>query len=344
MQHSTGMRTTEPASMTPPPLAADPGLHNAPALIGDIGGTHARFAVLESGVISRVEVLASADYAGVVEAAAAYLERVGRPTVASAALAVATPVDGDTVAFTNLPWAFSIEQVRKALRVQHLRVVNDFAALARAVPLLHAGDAQHLCGVAASDAPPFAPRLVLGPGTGLGMACVTRVGERWHVLPGEGGHATLAPHLAQDMDLIRLLWQRYPHVSAERVLCGPGLALLYRSLAQIAGVAVDPALDAPAIATIAGEQRDTLALETIRTFCRLLGGVAGNAVLTMGATGGVYLAGGVLQKLATLFDADAFRAGFTAKGRFSDYVARVPVLRITHPQPALLGAAALLRE
>lgn len=356
----------------------------APRLVADIGGTHARFA-LSAGpgaAPGQQRTLACADHPSLAAAAAAYLADAGRPPVREACFAVAGPVAGDRIAFTNRAWSFSVAETRAALRLTRLEVVNDFEAQARALPLLSAAE---LRAVGGGVADPEAPRVVLGPGTGLGVAALVRAGRRWVPVPGEGGHVSLSPMNAREAAVLARLWQRWDHVSAERLVSGPGLQLLWltlraldgqppreapapeeitrRALASTAGsdpaakaVGSDPAVAEPAVAVAAAmgsdpavpdpgvPAADAFSGEALALFCALLGTVAANVAVTLGARGGVYLGGGIVPALGAWFDASPFRARFEHKGRFSAYAAAIPTWVITAPDPALRGAAAVLDE
>jgi glucokinase len=314
-----------------------------PSLIADIGATNARFALVspDSG-LQRPRVLACEDYPTIHGAIAAYLEDelpladVRRPE--AAALAIAGPVTGDKVALTNHPWSFSIEELRGHLGIERLHVLNDFAAVAVAMPHLAPDERTQIGGGAPL---PDAPVGVLGPGSGLGVGGLVRAPDGWLSLPGEGGHATMAPANSRESAVLDRMRARYDHVSAERVLSGPGLVDLYTTLAEIDGV---PAasytasqITSPAICESEGYCR-----EAVDMFCAMLGTVAGNLALTLGARGGIYVAGGIVPKLGARFAASAFRERFEAKGRLRPYLARIPTYVVTHPFPAFLGLAALL--
>jgi glucokinase len=334
-----------------PPADAAPG---HPCLVADIGGTHARFAWLSApgAAPGHVQVLAVADHAGPAEAARSYLQglRAGigtdwRPP-RRAAFAVATAVTGDAIAFTNSPWAFSCEALRRALALDALAVLNDFEALALALPGLTAAQRRPLGGPPLADltaAPVGTVLAVIGPGTGLGVGAVLRTRSGWQALPGEGGHATLAASDALEAAVIAVVRRDRGHVSAERLLAGPGLPLLYAALAEVQG---RPPMEGATPAAIVDAARagggDALASETLALFARLLGGMAGNLALTLGARGGVFVGGGVVPRLGDAFDMAAFRACFEAKGRFQGYLAAVPTALVTDTLAALGGAALVL--
>jgi glucokinase len=313
-----------------------------PWLVGDIGGTNARFGLVDpDGSLLHSSVLADADYPGLGEAIEAYLGgRGGLPRPRQAAIAVASPITGDAVRMTNHTWAFSISKLRLRLGFERLEVINDFTAQALALPHLGPGDKMVVGG---GEALPHAPIGVLGPGSGLGVSGLISVGERWVPLAGEGGHATMAPASERESAALSEMRRHFDHVSAERVLSGPGIVNLYNALAAVDGV---PAAQytAAQITDVEIGNEDGLCRETTEMFCAMLGTVAGNLALTLGAKGGVYIGGGIVPRLGERFAASQFRGRFEAKGRFRDYLAAIPTFVVTHKLPAFLGCAAKLRE
>lgn len=321
-----------------------------PRLLADIGGTNARFAwVARPGdAPALLQTLPVQAHAGPAEAAWAYLDGLragagaGWRAPRRAAFAVATAVRGDRIAFTNSPWTFSREAVRRALALDALAVVNDFEALAMSLPGLTPSQ-QRPIGVLPMplhvDAAVGTVLAVVGPGTGLGVGALLRTRTGWQALPGEGGHVTLAAADALEAEVIAVVRRRHAHVSAERLLAGPGLPLLHAALGTVQGrpPAIESTPEAIVNAALGGHDR--LALETLDLFCRLLGSLAGNLVLTLGARGGLYVGGGVVPHFAGHFCASDFRARFEAKGRFADYLAAVPTALITDTLAALGGVA-----
>ncbi|HZB91739.1 MAG TPA: glucokinase [Stellaceae bacterium] len=309
-------------------------------LIGDIGATNARFARLDAaGSIVRTRVFACDDFLTVEAAIAAYLaEEPTLPRPEEAALAVASPVTGDAVTLTNHPWSFSIAALRERLGLTRLLVVNDFAATALAVQRLKPEERSAIGGGAPAADQPIG---VIGPGTGLGVSALVPTPSGWIALSGEGGHATMPPADRRESEVLEHMRRRFDHVSAERVLSGPGLVNLYNTLAEIDDVPAAPFTPAQIADRRIGES-DPLAREALALFCAMLGTVAGDLALTLGARGGVYIAGGIVPRLGASFAASRFRERFEAKGRFSTYLSAIPTYVITHPIPALLGLAALL--
>lgn len=309
-----------------------------PALVADIGGTNARFALLTpDGAVERPIVLRCADHAGLAEAAEAYLAEV-RPTVRPrrAAVAVAGPVSGDWFELTNHGWRFSVRETAARLGLQRLDLVNDFSAVALALPHLGPDDRRQ---VGSGTAQPGRPIGVIGPGSGLGVGGVVPAGPEWVALATEGGHVTMPATDDREAAVLAELRRRYGHVSAERVVSGMGLPNLHWALAAVDG-AEAPDLDAAAISDRALVGTDQRCVEALTMFCGMLGTIAGNLALSLGAQGGVYVAGGIVPRLGDWFDRSPFRARFEAKGRMRAYLAPIPTHVVTHPLPAFVGLAA----
>jgi glucokinase len=311
---------------------------DGPRLLADIGGTNARFALEVAPLrLEAVEVLPCADYASLTDAVVAYLALAARRhggSVRHAAIAIANPVDGDLVAMTNHHWRFSIAALRGQLKLATLAVVNDFTALAMALPHLGPGQRVQIGG--------GEPRAggaigVVGPGTGLGVSGLMRAAGRWVALASEGGHASFAPGDEAEDRILRVLRAEYGHVSAERLLSGSGMEAIHRVLEG-------QALDCSAITERALAGSCAACVRTVERFCGVLGSVAGNVALTLGATGGVYIGGGIVPRLGEWFAHSPFRARFEAKGRLSGYAARIPTYLITERYPAFFGVSAILAE
>ncbi len=310
-------------------------------LVADVGGTHARFALLdEKGIPRRAEVFAVADFAGPVEAIEAFLARRGEGDLEAAAIALAAPVHEDVIRLTNASWVFHRTEIEARLGLRRLLLVNDFTALALSLPHLDASDLRQ---VGTGRSVPLAPKAVLGPGTGLGVSGLLYDRGHWLALAGEGGHCSLAPGDRREAELLALAWRDYGHVSAERLLSGSGLPLLHRLLGEVDG-RPPVALTTPEIVARALAGDDPHCRVVIDTFCALLGSQAGNLALTLGARGGVYVGGGIIPRLGELFDQSDFRRRFEAKGRFASYLAAIPTFVMLCPTPALLGAAYALAD
>ena len=325
-------------------MATEEGLSTiVPALIADVGATSVRFALVgaEKG-FQRVRVLACEDYATIQDAIWFYLEHELQLTnlqrVEAAALAVAGPVTDDRVTLTNHPWSFSISQLRRHLAIDRLHVVNDFTAVAIATPYLTPDECTQIGGGTASASAPIG---VLGPGSGLGVSGVVPRDSGWISLSGEGGHITMAPANARESAVLDHMRGRFVHVSAERVLSGPGLVSLYNTLAEIDGVPAASYTSAQ-ITDLKMRDREPRCGEAVDMFCAMLGTVAGNLALTLGALGGIYIAGGIVPKLGMVFAESTFRERFEDKGRLRPYLARIPTYVVTHPFPAFVGLSTLL--
>lgn len=322
-----------------------------PWLVADVGGTNARFGTVAApgAPVSDVRVLPVAGHAGPAAAVRAYLEgqAAGQPQPRSAAFALATALDGDRVELTNGAWSFSRAATQQELGLQTLLCLNDFEAQALSLPRLRPDQLRPWA------APPQAPgevaigtvMAVIGPGTGLGVGGVVRAPGRWLALPGEGGHATLAP--ADDFESAVLAEARreFPHVSAERFLSGIGLPVLCRSVAAVMNAT-------PEVAGLTTEQivarglsgESPVCTRTLDVFCAMLGGFAGSVALTLGSRGGVFIGGGIVPRLGERFFQSQFRARFEAKGRFQPMLAAIPTALITDTLAALSGAALALEQ
>jgi glucokinase len=296
----------------------------------DIGGTHARFAVAEVGgegvALGPETVLKTGDYAGLGEAWQAFARGAGRPLPNAAGVAVAAPIKGDAIKLTNNDWVLRPATLAAELGIERVALVNDFAAVAHAVAVCGDDQLRHVCG---PDRPLSRNGVItiVGPGTGLGVAMLVR-GE---VIATEGGHIGFAPTDDVEDRLLTRLRARYGRVSAERVVCGAGLADIHAVLTGDDSPADDRVLWQGALS---GQDR-----ESLDRFCAILGSVAGDIALAQGADA-VVIAGGLGLRLADHLPRSAFAARFRAKGRFEAKMADMPVRLITHPQPGLLGVAA----
>ncbi len=317
-----------------------------PRLLADVGGTNARFALeAAAGTIGLVRVLACAAYPTLAAALRAYL---AMPEVAAAAgqgirhgaIAIANPVSGDQVRMTNHHWAFSIEALRVECGFEVLVVVNDFTALARSLPLLSAAQKVQVGGGAAQAGAPLG---LIGAGTGLGVSGLIPAAGGWTALLSEGGHVSFPPMDETEIAILRFAWREFEHVSAERLLSGVGIELIYRALADLRGVPAE-AIAAPDIVGRALAGDCALCDAVVEAFCTMLGTIAGNLGVTLGAQGGIYIGGGIVPRLGARFAQSGFRARFEAKGRFRAYLAAVPTFVITAEYPAFLGVSAILAE
>lgn len=303
-------------------------------LVADIGGTRSRFALADGeGRLSHLAAVENDELSSLQDGIAAYLASVAVKPQA-AVLGVASPAIGEEVVLTNRDWRFRPEALKRAFGLRRIKVVNDFEALAYALPQLQPGDLRRLGGKAAEG--PGA-KAVLGPGTGLGVAGLLPQDGGWVVIASEGGHASFGAASAEEEPVFARLRQERP-VSAETILSVRGLVRLHAALHPGAGPETMPSLLRKAAA---GE---AFALETTRLFVRLLGRFAGDLALTFKATGGVFLAGGVAQALGSLLDADLFRRAFEAHPPASTLLQAIPTHLITADYPGLIGCAALARR
>lgn len=314
------------------------------ALIGDIGGTNARFALVtpETFDLRDIQTLPCADYPHLVDAVRDYLERVGATGAnapVEACLAFACPVHDDIVSMTNNHWRFSKREVKQSLGLDLFKVINDFTAQALGVP--HIGDEERV-QVKPGHAEQNRARLIMGPGTGLGVAGLFPGSEAWIPLTTEGGHVTFAPTDEQELALAGYFISRYGRVSVERLLCGQGLLDLYRAHAELHRAA--PRYNTPAEVTGAARAGDSVSVETLKRFLKIMGDVCGDAALSLGARGGVYLCGGIMPRLIDWLQHSRFQEAFINKGRMREYNDSIPIWVVTAPWTGLLGAAEALHN
>ena len=312
---------------------------DSPRLLADIGGTYARFALeMGKGDFQHVASLRCEDYPNFYAAMRAYLDGLPSLSIVHAAVAIANPVDGDMVSMTNYHWQFSIEDMRQKLGFDTLLIVNDFTALAMALPRLGPNDVRQVGGGEARKQSVIG---LLGPGSGLGVSGLIPAGDGWISLGSEGGHTSFAPRNEREIAILRYVWKHFEHVSFERLVSGPGLELIYRALADHAGVAALD-LQAPEITQRALECVDRHCEDALDVFCALLGTAAANLAVTLGAMGGIYIGGGIVPRLGKYFETSSFRQRFEEKGRFSRYVAAIPTYVITAEHATFIGASQIL--
>ena len=330
--------TVDPDTKLKPARAA---FADGPRLLADIGATHARFGLETApGVLSQVTVLRCDDYDGIVPLLHAYLADHPNQRISHAAFALANPISGDLIRMTNRDWQFSTDEVRRALGLSTLLIVNDFTALAMALPGFQPKD---LLQVGGGEAQTHAVSGVLGPGTGLGVSGVIPTIDGFVTLGSEGGHVNFAPSDEREFAILQYAWREWKHVSNERLISGPGIELIYRALAQRNGVEAPPRSTAD-IMSGALDSGDALCLEVLETFAGMLGSAAANLAVTLGAFGGIFIGGGIVPRMGEWFATSPFRARFEAKGRFTDYIAQIPTFVIMTPNPALHGVSAILSE
>jgi glucokinase len=303
-------------------------------LLADLGGTNCRCAISDGESITCVEEYVNRDFQALEDILVDYCNHAGH-AVEGAALAVAGPVLGDTIRMSNMPWKFSGSGIAQALGVADILMLNDFEALAHALPSLGNDDLRPIGGGAAQEGGTLA---VLGPGTGLGVAgLVMSTDGAWHAVSGEGGNVSLAASNTREAELIESARTRNGHCSAEDLISGPGLCLLHELMHGESGLtpeAIGQRIDAG----------NPQAVETIDQMFDLLGTVAGNVALTLGATGGVYVGGGIVPRYADRFAASGFRRRFEDRGKYSDYLQGIPTAIITRSLPALEGLRNVLKS
>ncbi len=306
-------------------------------IVGDIGGTNARFACAAPGSdeLLHATTLQCADYPGIEQALRAYLSGIPSRKIEALCLAIAGPVENDLIRLTNNAWSFSRAALAAALGCKVV-TINDFTAQASCLDVLQPNELQWW-GIPRPHGGRV--RIVLGPGTGLGVAGISGVGES---LPTEGGHIGFAPSNKHELQLLELLWQQFERVSVERLLSGPGLCTLHQANATLAKQTADNLN--PADITQRAQQGDPLCAQTVRDFLDILASVAGDYVLGTGALDGVYLTGGILPQLGTLLDRERFRKRFEAKGRMQPYCEKTPLALITAKNTGLRGCLAALRK
>ena len=311
-------------------------------LVGDIGATNARFGLVSpDGSILHSRTFADSDFATIGEAMRTYLSQSGSSAVPRiGCVAIAAPATGDKIRMTNHPWSFSVAGLRAELGFDRLEFINDFTAVALALPRLTPADRTQIGGGAPVAGRPIA---VLGPGSGLGASGLVPAGSRWLPLTGEGGHVTMAAVTERENGVLGWMRRHFDHVSAERCLSGPGLVNLYNALAALDG-APAASYTAAQITDPAVMAQDAPCHEATEMFCAMLGTVAGDLALSLGAQGGVYIAGGIVPRLGAYFAESGFRARFEAKGRLGPYLAAIPTYVVTHPLPAFLGCATKLAD
>ena len=313
-------------------------------LLGDVGGTNARFAwqAADGAPLTDIATIPTADHPTLAAALTAYLRGIGRAAPRWCSIGIANPITGDQVQMTNGHWSFSIDAVRRELGFARFVVINDFTALALALPDLQASELNQVGGGVPVAGAPMA---LIGPGTGLGVSGLVPGSEpgRWTALQGEGGHVTLAATNSREAAVLQAMRERFGHVSAERAISGQGLEALHAALCTLDGTGPGAPLAAAEISRRALDASDAACVESVDLFCGFLGNVAGNLALTLGALGGVYIGGGIVPRWGDAFVRSRFRACFEDKGRFRSLLEPIPVYVIhTAVSPALLGAARAL--
>jgi glucokinase len=311
------------------------------ALVGDVGGTNARLALCDiaSGEISRAKTYSGLDYPSLEAVVRVYLDEQG-VEVEDGCIAIACPITGDWVAMTNHTWAFSIAEMKKNLGFSHLEIINDFTAVSMAIPMLKAEHLIQFGGTTPVGRKTYRRlRRRNRPGRCASGACRQTLGES----AGRRGHVDFAPNSEEEGIILEELRAELGHVSAERVLSGPGLVNLYRAIVKSDGRLPENLqpkdVTERALADTCIDCRRALSL-----FCVIMGRFGGNLALTLATFGGVYIAGGIVPRFLEFFKASGFRGGFEDKGRFKAFVQDIPVYLIVHDNPGLLGSGAHLRQ
>lgn len=312
-------------------------------LAADIGGTYARFSLLDaSGTRLRQQKLLVADYVELADAIQAALEVLGATRqLAAAILAVAGPVDAGTVSISNSNWLVCRETLKQKFGWHELLLLNDFEAAAYGVCQ---ADTAHWRVGGPEQAQRCFPMAVIGPGTGFGVAGIVDNESRWQAVPGEGGHARFAPDSEQEIEILRLLRRRLGGVQREDILSGRGLCNLHRALAEVEGKAVIAVDDPAGITAAALQQKNSFSAKVLNLFCGILGAAAADIALDLGSRGGVYIAGGMVPRFADFMAASSFRNRFESHPSFGDYLRKIPTFLVTCQEPGLLGVEYILRR
>ena len=308
-------------------------------LVADIGGTNARLAVatIDASGQAGIDAFAAfrcADFADFDTLLDGYLRALPVARPAFACFAIAGPIRNEVGRLTNSGWDLDTQALAQRFNFRAVKLLNDFGALAYSVPYLAPDEVVALHAAPASAG----PISVIGPGTGLGAALLVAQGKKWDVIATEGGHRSFAPTTQRELQIYRHLGGFERHLSAEHLLSGAGIVKIHQTLASIAGQSV-PALEPSRISQRALNGSDPLCVEALSIFCAVLGAVAGDTALIQGATGGVYLGGGIAPKIKSLLLNSRFRERFCAKGVMSAYLERIPIRMIDSNQAALKGAA-----
>ena len=321
-------------------------MHNDQAviknLVADIGGTNIRIGLVdEHGEIDNVSVFACAKFKSLADVLQHYIDQQAlNGAKINACLAIACPVGDDLISMTNLPWQFSKQALANELKLNKLIVINDYTAIAFAMPKL---TAQHKVKIGQGEAFDNQPIAICGPGTGLGVAGLIPHENGWSDIDGEGGHTDFAPIDSQEIEILQYLLAKYDHVSYEQLLSGLGLEQIYQALNHIKNAQL-PIRSAHEISELALAEVCPLCVETLAQFCRVLGSFAGNLALTLGSSGGVYIAGGIVPRFVAFLAESDFRARFEQKGRMTSLNENIATFVITESHPGLIGASAYLSQ
>lgn len=311
-------------------------------IVADIGGTNLRIGISEqSSKVSQLEVYRCGNYQSLSDILEHYIQEKGLlGKVINMCLAIACPVDNDLISMTNLPWKFKKSELKESLKLNSLVMINDYTAIAHAVPML---DDHQKVKIGGGDTVPFQPISICGPGTGLGVANIVFHNKENISIDGEGGHVDFAPTDAIEIAVLSFLLTKYEHVSYEQLLSGLGIEQIYQALCHINNHQ-EQGFSAEQISEKAINNSCELCQQTMTLFCKILGSFAGNLALTLGSFGGVYIAGGIAPRFIEFIKQSDFRKGFEAKGRFTACNQRIATFVITESQPGIIGASAFLHQ
>ena len=311
------------------------------ALVGDVGGTNVRIALCEikSGKISHAKTFLTSKYNSLKSVIYDYLNEQNKE-IHDACIAIACPVTDDFISMTNHHWRFSKYNLKKDIGFSNLEIINDFTAISMAIPMLSSDNIIQFGGKKPIKYKPIA---IYGAGTGLGVSHLIYADKQWISIPGEGGHVDFAANSEEENKILNILRDELGHVSAERVLSGTGLVNLYRAIVKSEN-RIPEILKPNNVSERALADTCIYCQRALSLFCIIMGRFGGNLALNLGTLGGVYIAGGIVPRFLDFFKESGFRSAFEDKGRFRDYLARIPVYMITHNQPGLLGAGAYLRQ
>jgi glucokinase len=311
-------------------------------VVADIGGTNIRLGIISAAQgVEQLKVYQCDQYLGLSEVLTQYFAETGiKDKSINACLAIACPVENDLISMTNLPWQFSKSALKAQLKLNKLLLINDYTAIAFAVPLLNEQQKVQIGGGEVVNDKPIA---ICGPGTGLGVAHVVPSNGHWLSLGGEGGHVDFAPVDEHESKILSYLLTKHQRVSYEQLLSGMGLEQIYQALMSMRGEQAQD-ISAQQISEQALAQSCEVCQQALAQFCKTLGSFAGNLALTMASFGGVYIAGGIVPRFIEYFENSEFRARFEAKGRFIEFNRTIPTFVITESQPGIIGACAYLRQ
>lgn len=309
-------------------------------LIADVGGTNIRLALLDGSVQQQIECFKCDDFDSLEAVVSHYLSDKTDIVLGDACFGIAGPVHGEVFTMTNLGWTFSVQSLKSKVGFKHVYFINDYTAISMSIPQLQGGDLRAIYPAVGDEQ---APRIICGPGTGLGLAQLIKIGDFYECVSGEGGHTEFAPNNLRQLKVLESLMAKFEHVSIERLLSGQGIVNIYQSLAWIEKA--DPQqFDASQISQRYINKSDPLCVEAMEIFCDVLAQFLGNMVLSAGAFGGVYIAGGIMPRIIDYIDIERFIETYAKKGRFKDYVLKAPVYLITQSQPGLTGACVYLNQ